>query len=269
MHVDYYTRKLIRIILIVVVALLIQGITLYVWTESKKEVVVLNLNSEGYEENYSLYPMIDYMPSSGPYGAKLYYFLSEYVKWRFEETYIEYSKLQVSDEYSIDYIRRNIQNAMATSEGKEYDDLKELFVKSADRYREMKKVGYQKYFNIDAIDRIEYMPESRMIYVSVLGEFSISYDRSKFDRTTIPDEGVNGYVRIGFLIKQDKPLYNEAKGSSMNPYGFYVVETNVDYNVGYATQENLFKQRSVLGYNIDLNTSFKKRTPIVKEEKKK
>lgn len=264
---DYYIGKVKNLIIAVIAIIIVQNIALYLWVKSKENAVVINLNGEGTEDNYALYPIVDYIPNSGPYGARLYYFLTDYIKWRFEETTSEYEKLQVSDEYSLDYIRKNFEMALAVAEGSEYNQVRELLVKSADRYRDMKRLNYQKFFNIDAFENVVYAPDTGLLYVSVLGEFTLAYDRTKLSREQVPDEAVTGYVRISFIIKQSFPQ-EDSKGNVTNPYGFYILETQVDQNIGYDVQQRVFQQKSILGYNDDMNVPFMKQKGLKEKMKK-
>lgn len=223
------------------------------WKKDQQSILVVPVKGISNPDNRIFYPMIAYMPNCGMEDcARLYTFIEQYIRWTIEESFDDYEKQTTNDQFKLDYLKTKLKTAIYASRGKERTRNSEKLINSSNRYYELKQKNLQWHFNLDAIESVLPGPRSGMIYVSVIGEYSLTYDK-RYVQT--PDEKAIGYKRIHFLIEQGVPE-KDLQDNFTNGYGLYVLDSWQE-PISYSVQDDLFKRVMASGFNIDMNPSMK------------
>lgn len=208
------------------------------WRNRQKSVACLPSKKE-----YN-YPLIPYMPDpQGSDGAKLYSFIEKYIYLTRSQSLDQYKKISASSKVKTDYYKKKLEEAIYMSDGDERTRNMENHANSSLSYAKILNCDCSYYFNIDAIERLERVPGSKTIYVSVLGEYQVSFNKNS---TKLADPKLGGYKRIQLFLIQDVPE-TKRDGSYFNKLGLYVVSSRED-DVAQSVQESLFAANMILGW---------------------
>lgn len=229
----------------------------YRWKEKKRIAVGIPTKSE------FVYPMIPYLAVwDHPDAPKLYNFIENYIHWTVEETLDQYEKQTSSDKHRIDYLKNKLQLAIYNSDGPERARNKEKYVESSSAYSRLLQCDCGVNFNIDAIESVQSTPRSGVIYVTVLGEFQVSYNGITGKR---PDLRMAGYKRLHYIIIQGIP----EKGTDdnfTNKYGMYVIRS-WEEPISRDVKVDLFKKSFTAGLGYGDIGDFDKYKKKDKEKK--
>ena len=245
-------KKLVMIAMTSLLVTFLLVISTHRWKEKKKISVGFPTKSE------FNYPMIPYLAVwDHPDAPKLYTFIENYVRWTFEETLDQYEKQTSSDKSKLDYLKTKLQYALYASDGPEKARVTEKYVNSSSAYARLKQCDCGVNFNIDAIESIQTTPKTGVIYVTVLGEFQVSYNGIISKK---PDARMAGYKRIHMIITQGIPQ-RDMQGDFTNKYGLYVIRT-WEEPVSRDVKNDLFKKSFTAGLGFgdvgELKTPVKK-----------
>lgn len=247
-----YTRHLTRIsgALALFVVLISSGVSY--WKYNMSEILFIPTTQNEANGVKFHYPFIAYMPPDNGDSARLYSFVDSYIKWTVNEVYEDFKKQTTGDERKIDYLKENWINAINASKGLEQESNQRGYASSARRYYELSQAGNQWVFNIDAIENVVRTDIAGVVYVTVIGDFTLKRDK----RMKRPmDEKVIGYKRIHLVIQEDTPLYDKEK-RVINPWGLYVLGRWID-PISYSVRDDLFKRKVSDPSNINLTPSNK------------
>lgn len=207
------------------------------WKEKKRVAVGIPTKSE------FTYPLIPYLAVwDHPDAPKLYSFIENYVHWTVEETLDQYEKQSSSDKNRIAYLKNKLQLAIYSSDGPEKARNTEKYIASSATYSRLLQCDCGVNFNIDAIESIQSTPRSGVIYVTVLGEFQVSYNGIVMER---PDKRMAGYKRLHYIIIQGLPE-KDTQNQFTNKYGMYVIR-NWEESVSRDVKVDLFKKAFTAG----------------------
>jgi hypothetical protein len=175
-------------------------------------------------------PLIHITPPGTESDTRLYNFVEQYIYWVYSESIDEYAKQSSSDKIKTDYLKSKLNSAYYASDSSAKSRVLAMIADSSDTYMKLKKCDCNIKFNIDAIEQVEKTDKAGLIYVSVLGEFQISYNNLI---KKAPNQKFQGYKRLHFMISQQAVGYS-SKQDVNNEFGLYVLsfqEETVSYNV--------------------------------------
>ena len=175
-------------------------------------------------------PLIHSIPPGSQADSRLYNFLEQFIYWTYSESLDEYAKQSSSDKIKTDYLKTKLNSAYYATDGQAKRRVLAMIADSSDTYIKLKKCDCNIKFNIDAIEQVEKTDKSGLIYVSVLGEFQISYNNII---KKAPNQKFQGYKRLHFMIAQEQVGYDTTQKIN-NEFGLYILSFNeetISYNV--------------------------------------
>lgn len=201
--------KLIGFILLSVVILLV---AMGIWVNNREEAVCVPTGDNAF-------PLIPFMPAiDRPQDdAKLYTFIEKFVKNVYDERVTDYHRPTNLGRYKNAFLKTPLREAINMTEGVAREDIQRKFADSDETIRRLRGCDCGWIFNIHAIESISRINPSGSVYVTVLGEFQITYDSV---RVQLPHE-LWGFKRIHLMINQGAPRTNE-HNEVTNAYGLYV-----------------------------------------------